>query len=382
MAKIDDLFKTMVERGASDLHLAAGSEPYFRLNGKMAKAESAPLSNEDVQALVFEILNDKQKRLFIDNWELDCSYTLEGIARFRVNVFMQRKGMGAVFRQIPSKVKTAEELGLPQEMLQMIEAHRGLICVTGPTGSGKSTTLAALIDHINSTSESHIITIEDPIEFVHINKKSLINQREVSSHTKSFANALKASLREDPDIILLGEMRDIETIGMALTAAETGHLVFGTLHTSSAAKTVDRIIDVFPEERQAQVRVQLSESLRGVIAQSLLPRVDKPGRIAAHEILFNTKAIGNLIREGKTFQIPSTMQVTRSSGNITLEASLENLIQKGLIAKENAMALLGRSPEEQAKLDAQVAARQQPVTPPPSAAGAMGGLASRFKKTS
>lgn len=382
MAKIDDLFKTMVEKGASDLHLAAGSEAYFRLNGKMTKTETATLSNEDVQNLVFEILNDKQKRLFIDNWELDCSYTLEGIARFRVNVFMQRKGMGAVFRQIPSKVKTAEELGLPPEMLQMIEAHRGLICVTGPTGSGKSTTLAALIDHINAESESHIITIEDPIEFVHINKKSLINQREVSSHTKSFANALKASLREDPDIILLGEMRDIETIGMALTAAETGHLVFGTLHTSSAAKTVDRIIDVFPEERQSQVRVQLSESLRGVIAQSLLPRIDKPGRVAAHEILFNTKAIGNLIREGKTFQIPSTMQVTRSSGNITLESSLDNLVQKGIIAKENAMALMGRSPEEQAKIDAQVAARNQPAGPPPTAGGAMGNLANRFKKTS
>jgi len=390
MAKIDDLFKLMFDQDASDLHLSSGSPPFLRKHGKMIAQEGSELSNEDVQALVFEILNDKQKRLFIDNWELDCSYTMD-IARFRVNVFMQRKGMGAVFRMIPSVIKTAQELGLPQEMLNMIGAHRGLICVTGPTGSGKSTTLAALINQINETSNSHIITIEDPIEFVHQNKLSLINQREVSSHTKSFANALKASLREDPDIILLGEMRDLETIGLALTAAETGHLVFGTLHTSSAAKTVDRIIDVFPEERQAQVRVQLSESLRGVISQSLLPRIDKPGRIAAHEILFNTKAVANLIREGKTFQIPSTMQVTRAHGNITLESSLDALVQKGYINKEMVASLLGRSSEEHAKIEAQAAARNMPVqAPPPTGAAAaaaaaqagLGNLANRFKKTS
>jgi twitching motility protein PilT len=297
---------------------------------------------------------------------------------------MQRKGLAAVFRVIPARVKTAKELNLPPEVLQMVNAHKGLVCVTGPTGSGKSTTLAALIDHINETSHSHIVTIEDPIEFVHNNKLSLINQREVSSHTKSFANALKASLREDPDIILLGEMRDIETIALAITAAETGHLVFGTLHTSSAAKTVDRIIDVFPEERQAQVRVQLSESLRGVIAQSLLPRAGGNGRVAAFEIMMNNKAIANLIREGKTFQIPSVMQTSRNLGNISLESWVEHLLGQSVITRETAAVALGRSSEEQAKAESTAQARNAPPPPPPpsGAAGAIGAMANRFKKTS
>lgn len=400
MANIDELFKLMVQQNASDLHLAAGSAPYMRLHGEMECLKMNPLSNEEIQALIFEILNEKQKRSFIENWELDCAYMLEGVARFRCNVFMQRKGMGAVFRLIPDKIKTAEELSLPKAMLEMIDCHRGLICVTGPTGSGKSTTLAALIHHININKQAHIITIEDPIEFVHPNIKSLVNQREVSSHTKSFANALKATLREDPDIILVGEMRDIETIALAMTAAETGHLVFGTLHTSSAPKTIDRIIDVFPESRQAQVRTQLSESLRGVIAQQLLTKADGSGRVPAFEIMFNNKAIGNLIREGKTYQIPSTMQITRSEGNMTLESSIDSLVERGKITKEQGMECLGRTAEEQSKADAAAARRegtnpgsqatQQQVnfTPPappqtPSQpAGAFGSLSSRFKKTS
>jgi twitching motility protein PilT len=331
MAKIDELFRIQVEKDASDLHLTAGSAPCLRLHGEMVQLEYQELTNEDCQALVFEILNDKQKKLFIENWELDCSYSLEGVGRFRVNVFMQRKGMGAVFRVIPTKIKTAEELGLPPELMDLIKVHKGLICVTGPTGSGKSTTLAALIDYINTNETSHILTIEDPIEFVHPNKKCLVNQREVGGHTKSFANALKAALREDPDIILVGEMRDLETIQLALTAAETGHLVFGTLHTNNAHKTVDRIIDVFPDTQQAQIRVMLSESLRGVIAQALLPRSDKPGRVAAIEVMVNTKAVANLIREGKTFQVPSAMQTGKKEGMITYETAIEKLLAKGVI---------------------------------------------------
>jgi twitching motility protein PilT len=397
MAKIDDLFKIMTEQGASDLHLSAGSPPYMRHNGDMLRLNMEGLSNEDVQALVFEILNEKQRRQFIENWELDCAYTVEGLARFRCNIFMQRKGMGGVFRIIPDKIKTAEELNLPPEIMALLNAHKGLICVTGPTGSGKSTTLAALINHINQTRQAHIITIEDPIEFVHPNLQSLINQREVSSHTKSFANALKATLREDPDIILVGEMRDIETIALALTAAETGHLVFGTLHTSSAAKTVDRIIDVFPEGRQSQVRVQLAESLRGVVAQTLLPRADKPGRVAAFEILNNNKAIANLIREGKTFQIPSTMQITRSAGNVTFEASLEGLLQRGSISKEQMNDALGKgeeikagggsggasanpsagSPSSASQTQAPIASQSAQVQQPPQG---LSGFANRFKK--
>jgi twitching motility protein PilT len=343
MAQIDQLFRIMIDKGASDLHLAAGAPPYLRTHGDMAKLEFKSLSNEEIQALIFEILNEKQKRSFVEHWELDCSYTVPGLGRFRCNVFMQRKGMGAVFRVIPEKIKSTEELGLPKEILDLIAVPKGLICVVGATGSGKSTTLAALIQHINQNDNAHILTIEDPIEFVHPNLKSLVNQREVSSHTKSFANALKASLREDPDVILVGEMRDLETIQLALTAAETGHLVFGTLHTNSAHKTIDRIIDVFPEGKQAQIRVMLSESLRGVIAQALLPRADGTGRVAALEVLSNTKAIGNLIREGKTFQIPSAMQTGKREGMFTFEAYVENLVSRGIVNREAAAHYLGKS---------------------------------------
>jgi twitching motility protein PilT len=343
MAKIDQLFEMLVKRGGSDLHLSAGSPPYMRIHGEMAALGDQPLTGEECQGLIFEILTEKQKKLFIENWELDCSYTVEGVGRFRVNVYMQRKGLGGVFRVIPVKIKTIEELGLHSSLLDLIAVSKGLILVTGPTGSGKSTTLAALIHHINMTDNAHILTIEDPIEFVHENHKSLINQREVSSHTKSFANALKASLREDPDIILVGEMRDLETIQLAITAAETGHLVFGTLHTNSASKTIDRIIDVFPDSKQAQIRAMLSESLRGVIAQMLLPKADGQGRVGVNEVLINTKAIANLIREGKTFQIPSTMQTGRGQGMVTFDYAVDELMRRGLVSRKDGNEFLGRS---------------------------------------
>jgi len=343
MAKIDELFKFMVANKASDLHLSSGAPPYLRQHGEMVRIEAPDLTAPDSQALIFEILTEKQKRLFIDNWELDCSYTLEGVGRFRCNIFMQRRGLGAVFRVIPEKIPTFQQLGLPPGLLNLIDIPKGLVLVTGPTGSGKSTTLAALIDHINRTQKTHIVTVEDPIEFVHQNQMSLVNQREVSSHTKSFANALKASLREDPDIILVGEMRDLETISLAMTAAETGHLVFGTLHTNSAAKTVDRIIDVFPENQQEQIRVMLSESLRGVVAQALLPRADRQGRQAIIEVLISTPAIANLIREGKTFQIPSAMQTGRAQGMVTFDSALDDLVARGLVNRQEGMAFLGKS---------------------------------------
>jgi twitching motility protein PilT len=315
----------------------------------MVPLEYPNLTNEAVQALVFEIINEKHKKLLMEQWELDTSYAVPGLGRFRCNVFIQRRGMGAVFRVIPEKIKTVQELGLPETINKLMEVSRGLILVTGPTGSGKSTTLAAMIHTINMTRREHILTVEDPIEFVHENRMCLVNQREVSSHTKSFANALKAALREDPDIILVGEMRDLETISLAITAAETGHLVFGTLHTNSAAKTVDRIIDAFPEGQQAQIRAMLAESLRGVIAQTLFPRADKPGRVAALEVMVNTFAVANLIREGKTFQIPSAMQTGGSDGMITFESSISKLVSEGKIHKADGDAFLGKTGKEEKK---------------------------------
>ena len=351
MATIDELFKLMVEQGASDLHITSGAPPYLRVHGNMVPMNYKELSSQDVQGLLFEILSEKQKKLFVDKWELDCAYTISGIGRFRCNIFMQRKGLAAVFRIIPEKIKTAQELNLPPALLDMIDCDRGLILVTGPTGSGKSTTLAALIHHINMTRDAHILTVEDPIEFVHQNIKSLINQREVGSHTKSFANALKAALREDPDIMLVGEMRDLETIALALTAAETGHVVFGTLHTNSASKTIDRIIDVFPSGQQQQIRTMLAESLRGVIAQSLFTRADGQGRVAAYEIMKNTKAIQNLIREGKIHQIPSAMQTSSSSGMILFEKYIEDLVRKGKVSQADAKTFLGKDNESTTKIN-------------------------------
>ncbi len=346
MATIDELFKIMVEQGASDLHLTSGAPPYLRLHGGMVPLNYRDLSNQDIQSLIFEILNEKQKKQFIEKWELDLAYTVPNLGRFRCNVFMQRKGLGAVFRIIPERIKSPQDLGLPASLLDLIDCDKGLILVTGPTGSGKSTTLAALIHHINMTKDCHILTVEDPIEFVHSNLKSVVNQREVGTHTKSFGNALKSALREDPDIMLVGELRDLETISLALTAAETGHLVFGTLHTNSAAKTVDRIIDVFPEGQQAQIRTMLAESLRGVIAQTLFPKRDGKGRVAAYEILRCTKAISNLIRENKIHQIASQIQTGQKYGMILFEKYIDDLVKRGLIHKSDANSFLGKDVED------------------------------------
>src|SRR5215813_8782560 len=342
MARLDDLLRQMKDQGASDLHLTSGSAPYMRIHGDMVKLNYKSVTAETCQSLIFEILNDKQKEHFTQEWDLDLSYPLAGVGRFRVNVFMQRHGISAVFRLIPEEIKTIRELDLPEQLSQLIDISEGLILVTGPTGSGKSTTLAALIHTINQDEQAHIITIEDPIEFVHENHNCLISQRELSSHTKSYNAALRAALREDPDIILVGEMRDLETISLAITAAETGHLVFGTLHTNSAIKTIDRIIDVFPEAQQTQIRVMLSESLRGVVAQALLPRPDRQGRVPAVEILVNVPAVANLIREGKTHQIASVMQTGRAHGMLTYEIAVQDLIQKRLIAKDDGLNFLRR----------------------------------------
>jgi len=296
MARLDELLRQMKLEGASDLHLTSGSAPYMRINGEMVKLKYRTVSAETCEGLIFEILNEKQRELFKENWDLDLSYPLSGVGRFRVNVFMQRNGVSAVLRLIPEEIKTIRELDLPEQLSSLIDVSEGLVLVTGPTGSGKSTTLASLIHTINKENQAHIITVEDPIEFVHENQRCLISQREIASHTKSFSNALRAALREDPDIILVGEMRDLETISLAITAAETGHLVFGTLHTNSAIKTIDRVIDVFPEGQQTQIRVMLSESLRGVVAQALLPRPNHQGRVPVVEILINVPAVANLIR--------------------------------------------------------------------------------------
>jgi twitching motility protein PilT len=342
MARLDDLIRQMKQQGASDLHLTSGSAPYMRINGDMVKLNYRNVSAETCRALIFEILTENQKEIFTENCDLDLSYPLNGVGRFRVNVFMQRNGVSAVLRLIPENIKNIDELGLPEQLANLIDASEGLILVTGPTGSGKSTTLASLIHTINEKQQAHIITIEDPIEFVHENHRCLISQRELASHTKSFGAALRAALREDPDIILVGEMRDLETISLAITAAETGHLVFGTLHTNSAIKTIDRVIDVFPEGQQTQIRVMLSESLRGVVAQALLPRPDHRGRVPVVEILVNIPAVANLIREGKTHQIASVMQTGRAHGMVTFEGAIRDLIQRKLISQEDGTSFLRR----------------------------------------
>jgi twitching motility protein PilT len=342
MAALDDLLKLTKQHNASDLHLTSGSPPYLRIHGEMLRLNYKSVSAEVCQGLIFEILTERQRESFQENMELDFSHSVRGLGRFRVNVFMQRNGLGAVFRLIPENIQTISELGLPDQILDLVDVSEGLVLVTGPTGSGKSTTLASIIHTINERERAHIITIEDPIEFVHNNKQSLINQREVSSHTHSFSNALRAALREDPDIILVGEMRDLETMSLALTAAETGHLVFATLHTNSAVKTVDRIIDVFPEGQQGQIRSMLSESLRGIVAQALLPRADGKGRAVVAEILFNVPAVANLIREGKGYQIASVMQTGRAHGMLTFESSVNELTRSGLITRDEGQNFLMR----------------------------------------
>jgi twitching motility protein PilT len=326
-----------VEQGASDCHLSAGEPPMLRVNGDLKKLDHPPLTKEEVHGLVYDIMSDAQRKNFQETCECDFSFALGDVARFRVNVFMQRKGEGAVFRTIPSKILSLEELGMPPILKQLCEKEKGLILVTGPTGSGKSTTLAAMIDYLNNTFEGHILTIEDPIEFVHQSKKCLLNQRELGPHTHSFASALRAALREDPDVILVGEMRDLETIQLALTAAETGHIVFGTLHTSSAPKTVDRVIDVFPPTQQAQIRAQFAESIEAVITQTLLKK-KSGGRVPALEIMTGTTAIRNLVREGKVHQIPGTMQVSQKDGMQTMDMALQNLVAKGVVTKEEAQS--------------------------------------------
>lgn len=323
------------KNGASDLHLSSGMPPMIRVDGEVKKLKLPELNAEAVQKMVIDIMNDFQRKTLEENLEVDFSFELPNVARFRVNAFFQNRGPAAVFRTIPSEVLTLEDLKAPKVFETISNNPKGLVLVTGPTGSGKSTTLAAMIDYINKTRNDHILTVEDPIEFVHQSQKSLINQRELHQHTRSFENALKSALREDPDIILVGELRDLETIRLALTAAETGHLVFGTLHTTSAAKTIDRIVDVFPGEEKNLVRSMLSESIRAVIAQTLLKKIGG-GRVAAHEILIRTNAIANLIREDKVAQMYSALQTGQQHGMQTLDQCLEDLMGKRLITPSDA----------------------------------------------
>ena len=332
---ITELLAFSAKQGASDLHLSSGLPPMIRVDGDVRRINLPAMDHKQVHALIYDIMNDKQRKDYEEFLETDFSFEVPGVARFRVNAFNQNRGAGAVFRTIPSKVLTMEELGMGDVFKQISDVPRGLVLVTGPTGSGKSTTLAAMLDYLNNTKYQHILTIEDPIEFVHESKKCLVNQREVHRDTHGFAEALRSALREDPDIILVGEMRDLETIRLALTAAETGHLVFGTLHTTSAAKTIDRVVDVFPGEEKAMVRSMLSESLQAVISQTLLKKIGG-GRVAAHEIMIGTPAIRNLIREDKVAQMYSAIQTGGNIGMQTLDMCLKNLVARGLVTREAA----------------------------------------------
>jgi twitching motility protein PilT len=336
MAKLDAFFKLMVESGASDLHLSTGNPPLLRVHGDLQQVKYKVLEEEELREMLYEVAPEEVIKKFEETGDVDFGLEIPGLARFRANYFRQRNGIAAVFRLIPNKIKSIEELGLPPILNRLALLPKGLVLVTGPTGSGKSTTLAAIIDYANRMRYDHIITIEDPIEFVHQPKNCLINQREVGVHTKSFASALRAALREDPDIILVGEMRDLETISLALEAALTGHLVFSTLHTISAAKTVDRIIEIFPPDQQAQVRSSLSDSLKAIISQTMFKRVDKPGRIVATEILIATPAVRNLIRENKTYQIPSIIQTGRKYGMMSLDDCIMDYLKRGWISPEEA----------------------------------------------
>ena len=329
---ITELLAFSVKNKASDLHLSSGLPPMIRVHGDVRRINLPPMEHKDVHAMVYDIMNDAQRKHYEDNFECDFSFEIPNLARFRVNAFNQNRGAGAVFRTIPSKVLTLEDLNAPRVFKDISEYPRGIVLVTGPTGSGKSTTLAAMINHINENQHAHILTVEDPIEFVHESKKCLINQREVGPHTHSFSNALRSALREDPDVILVGEMRDLETIRLALTAAETGHLVFGTLHTSSAAKTIDRVVDVFPAAEKEMVRSMLSESLRAVISQTLLKTKDGAGRVAAHEIMIGTLAIRNLIRESKVAQMYSAIQTGAQLGMQTLDQCLLDLVRRNVVS--------------------------------------------------
>ncbi|MBF0567810.1 MAG: type IV pilus twitching motility protein PilT [Nitrospirae bacterium] len=334
MAKIDAFFKLMNEQGASDLHMVAGSQPILRIRGEMERVKYKELDNDELKSMLYEIAPEEKIKVYEETGDIDFAYEVPGLGRYRANFFQQKWGVGSVFRLIPSKIATVEELNIPLVCKRFATLQKGLVLVTGPTGSGKSTTLAAIIDYANKVRKDHILTIEDPIEFVHKSQSCIVNHREVGLHTKSFAAALRGALREDPDIILVGEMRDLETIQLALEAASTGHLVFGTLHTQSATKTVDRVVDVFPANQQAQIRTTLSEALKGVVAQNLFRRIDKKGRIACLEILIITYAAANLIREAKTPQLASVMQTGKKLGMQTLDDAILDLLQKGWVSPE------------------------------------------------
>lgn len=336
MAKIDAFFKLMHEQGASDLHLVSGQPPALRIRGDMERIKFKVLDNDELKAMLYEIASEAKIKQFEETGDIDFGYEIPGVARYRSNFFMQKNGCGAVFRQIPEEIMTAEQLGLPDVISKLASLPRGLVLITGPTGSGKSTTLAAIVDVANRTRKDHIITVEDPIEFVHQSQGCIVNHREVGIHTKSFSAALRGALREDPDIILVGEMRDLETISLAIEAASTGHLVFGTLHTMSAPKTIDRIIEVFPATEQAQIRSTLSDGIRAVISQVLFKRIDKKALCVALEILIATPAARNLIREGKTHQIPSVIQTGKKYGMILLDDAIMELYEKGWISADDA----------------------------------------------
>ncbi|MDR7555309.1 MAG: type IV pilus twitching motility protein PilT [Armatimonadota bacterium] len=357
---ITDLLILTKERGASDLHLAAGAPPSLRVHGRLVRLDAAPLSREAMHAMLYDLMTDEQKARFEATHDLDFSLELAGVGRFRVNAFVQRHGEGMVLRLIPDRIRTLDELEMPPILKDLAMRDRGLILVTGPTGSGKSTTLAAMVDHINEHREHHIITIEDPIEFVHRPKKCNINQREVGPHTLSFAAALRSALREDPDVILVGEMRDLETIQQALTAAETGHLVLSTLHTNSAPQTINRIVDVFPTHQQEQIRTQLAESLLGVIAQTLIPTLDGQGRVAALEIMVATPAVRNMIRENKVHQLPSAIQTGAREGMQSLDQHLKTLVKQRRISPEEAVK---RATEREAFGPQRPAASAPPAEP-------------------
>ncbi len=336
MAQIDAFFKLMNEQGASDLHMVSGQQPILRIRGDMERVKYNVFESDSLKALLYEIVTEEKIKEFEETGDVDFGYEIAGLARYRGNLFMQKYGIGAVFREIPSDILTCEQLGLPKIISKLSALPKGMVLVTGPTGSGKSTTLAAIVDEANKTRHDHILTIEDPIEFVHKSDKCIVNHREVGIHTKSFSTALRGALREDPDIIMVGEMRDLETISLAMEAAMTGHLVFGTLHTINAAKTVDRVIEIFPANQQAQVRSTLADALKAVVSQTLFKRIDKKGRCAALEILVCTSAIRNLIREGKTFQIPSAMQTGKKFGMQTLDDAIMMQLEKGMISPDDA----------------------------------------------
>jgi twitching motility protein PilT len=336
MAKLDAFFKLMVDQGASDLHLVSGSQPILRVHGELQRVRYHVLENDELKKMLYEIAPEYKIKVFEETGDVDFAYEIPGLARYRANYFVQKYGVAAVFRQIPDTILTIEQLGLPPVMTKIPMFPKGLVLVTGPTGSGKSTTLAAVVDYANTHRKDHILTIEDPVEFVHKSKNCVVNHREVGLHTRSFATALRAALREDPDIIMVGEMRDLETISLAVEAASTGHLVFATLHTQSAAKTVDRIIDVFPQEQQEQIRATLADSLQAVVSQTLFKRRDIRGRCAALEILIATPAVRNLIRDGKTYQIPTVLQTGKKYGMQSLDDAIMDLLQKGRISAEDA----------------------------------------------